>query len=114
MYESNTKPNSTKKSGSNGKTTVVVKQYTKYDAITPADRMKGFKWHDCETKDFPYEFGCKNSKIGQMNECLFDDRLNDIFGSGLWEKMKDMAFSGDKKQITKEMYDAVMLACKAQ
>ena len=114
VYETSTKPSSTTKAGSGGKTTVVVKQYTKYDAITPADRMKGFRWHDCETKDFPYELGCKNSKIGQMNECLFDDRLNDIFGSGLWEKMTDMAFSGDKKQITKEMYDAVMLDCKAQ
>jgi uncharacterized protein (TIGR02145 family) len=114
VYESGTKPSTTSKSGASGKTTVVVKQYTKYDAITPADRMKGFKWHDCETKDFPYDFGCKNSKIGQMNECLFDDRLNDIFGSGLFENLKDMAFDMTKKQITKEMYDAVMLDCKKQ
>jgi uncharacterized protein (TIGR02145 family) len=114
VYESSVKPSSTTKSGSGGKTTVVVKQYTKYDAITPADRMKGFRWHDCEKKDFPYDFGCKNSKIGQMNECLFGERLNDIFGSELWENMKDLAIDNEKKQITKEMYDKVMLNCKKQ
>jgi hypothetical protein len=95
-------------------TPVIVKKYTKYDAITPEDRIKGFQWKDCENKDFPYEFGCKNTKIGQMNECLFGSTLNGIFSNDLLEKLKDMAFNMDKKQITKEMYDAVMLGCKQQ
>lgn len=100
--------------GSSGTTTVIKKEYTKYDPITPEDRIKGFKWHDCENKDFPYEFGCKNKNLGQMNMCLFGSDLNGIFGKDLWEKITDMAFSGDKKEITKEMYDAVMLDCKKQ
>jgi len=101
-------------SGSSGATTVVNKQYTKYDAITPEDRVKGFQWKDCENKDFPYEFGCKNTKIGEMNECLFDTKLSGIFYRDLLEKLKDMAFDMSKKEITKEMYDAVMLDCKGQ
>lgn len=94
--------------------TPTVVQYTKYDAITPEDRIKDFRWHDCENKDFPFEFGCKNNKIGQMNQCLFGSELNDIFGNDLWEKMKDMAFSNVKKEITSEMYNEVMTACKQQ
>ena len=94
--------------------TPTVVQYTKYDAITPEDRIKDFRWHDCENKDFPYEFGCKNNKIGQMNQCLFGSELSDIFGNDLWEKMTDMAFSRDKKEITLDMYNEVMAACKQQ
>jgi len=98
----------------NQTTPVIVKKYTKYDAITPEDRIKGFNWKDCENKDFPYQFGCKNIKIGQMNECLFGSTLKGIFSNDLLEKLKDMAFDMDKKQITKEMYDAVILDCKQQ
>jgi hypothetical protein len=101
-------------SGSSGTTTVVNKQYTKYDAITPDDRIKGFKWHDCENKDFPYEFGCKNKQIGQMNKCLFGTTLNGIFGDELWENMKDLAIDNDEKQITLTMYEKVMNNCKQQ
>lgn len=98
--------------GSSGTPTVV--QYTKYDAITPEDRIKGFQWKDCESKDFPYEFGCKNTKIGEMNECLFDTKLSGIFYRDLLEKLKDMAFDMSKKEITEDMYKAVMLDCKQQ
>ena len=98
--------------GSSGTPTVV--QYTKYDAVTPEDRIKGFGWKDCEDKDFPYAFGCKNTKIGEMNECLFDTKLSGIFYRDLLEKLKDMAFDMIKKEITKDMYDAVMLDCKQQ
>jgi len=65
-------------------------------------------------KDFPYEFGCKNTKIGQMNECLFGSKLNGIFGSDLWQAMKDLSIDGNKKEITKEMYDKVISNCKRQ
>lgn len=99
-------------SSSSGTPTVV--QYTKYNAITPEDRIKDFRWHDCQNKDFPYEYGCKHNKIGQMNQCLFGSELNDIFGNDLWEKMTDMAFSRDKKEITLDMYNEVMSACKQQ
>ena len=112
LYEPSNRANSAKKSASNNKAKVVL--YTKYDAITPEDRIEGFKWRDCENKDFPYEFGCKNTKIGQMNECLFGSKLNGIFGSDLWEAMKDLSIDGNKKEITKEMYDKVILNCKRQ
>ena len=107
---------STNNQSTSGTATVVNKQYTKYNAITPDDRIKGFRWKDCEKLDFPYEFGCKNTKIGQMNECLFDSTLNGIFGKDLWEKITDMALasSDDKKEITIKMYDAVMLDCQKQ
>ena len=49
-----------------------------------------------------------------MNECLFDTKLSGIFYRDLLEKLKDMAFDMSKKEITKEMYDAVMLDCKQQ
>ena len=42
-----------------------------------------------------------------MNECLFDTKLSGIFYRDLLEKLKDMAFDMSKKEITKEMYDAV-------
>jgi hypothetical protein len=102
--------------GSSGTTTVINKQYTKYDAITPDDRIKGFKWHDCENKDFPYEFGCKNKNLGQMNKCLFGTTLNGIFGDELWENITDLALasSDDKKEITLTMYEKVMTNCKQQ
>lgn len=91
-----------------------VVQYTKYDVVTPEERLEGFKWHDCENKDFPFEFGCKNTYIGQMNECIFGKELNGVFGSNLWESMKDLGFNEPKKEITKKMYDMVMLNCKKQ
>ena len=49
-----------------------------------------------------------------MNECLFGSKLNGIFGSDLWEAMKDLSIDGNKKEITKEMYDKVILNCKRQ
>lgn len=94
--------------------TPTVVQYTKYDAITPEDRIKGFTWKDCENQDFPYKFGCKNKNIGQMNECLFGTTLNGIFGRDTWEKMKDLAIDNDQKEITKDMYEKVMKNCKQQ
>jgi uncharacterized protein (TIGR02145 family) len=114
MSESNKKISTTTKSGTYGKTKVVVQQYTKYDPITPEDREKGFGWMDCENKDFPFEYGCKNNKIGHMNECLFGNRLSGIFSSDLWESIikLGLAKGNDKKQITKEIYEKIVSNCK--
>jgi hypothetical protein len=63
--------------------------------------------------DFPFKIGCQNKLIGDMNQVLFDDRLNDVFDKSHLYKNLDNHGSfdgpGEKDgEISKNIYNQIM------
>ncbi len=66
-------------------------------------------YHDCESKDFPLEYGCKSSKIAEIQKCLgvTDDSK---FGPNTMKALVDNKYD-TSKGISKDVYDAVKGNC---
>jgi hypothetical protein len=91
-----------------------VTQYTKYSGKAPEDKnTDNFHWHDCKDKTFPFEYGCSNPLIGEMNSCIFGGKTSDVFGPALRKSLesRNFIFNG-KPSLTKEMYDEIIATCK--
>jgi hypothetical protein len=63
--------------------------------------------------DFPFKIGCQNKLIGDMNQVLFDDRLNDVFDKSHLYKNLDNHGSFDNPnekdgEISKNIYNQIM------
>lgn len=72
---------------------------------------KKFKsqFHDCEGKDFPLEFGCKSTKIAEVQKCL-GVTADGKFGRFTKKAMED--FTHDtSKGLTKDIYDNIINNC---
>ena len=70
----------------------------------------GFKSHDCESKDFPLEFGCRSTKIGEVQRCLGvadDGKL----GPKTMKAIEDNKYD-TSRGLSKDVYDAILKACK--
>ena len=72
---------------------------------------KKFKsqFHDCESKDFPLEFGCKSTKIAEVQKCLGvadDGKL----GKNTMKAMVDNKYD-TSRGLSKDVYDAILKAC---
>ena len=91
-----------------------VTQYTKYSGKAPEDKnTDNFHWHDCKDKTFPFEYGCSNPLIGEMNTCIFGGKTSDIFGPALRKSLESRSFVfNGKPSLTKEMYDGIIATCK--
>lgn len=61
--------------------------------------------------DFPFTFGCQNKIIGDINQALFKNRLNDTFDTHLYKELTDNGFFNDTNEkqgeISKIMYDKI-------
>ena len=68
-------------------------------------------YHDCESKDFPLEYGCKSSKIAEIQKCLgvADDSK---FGPNTMKALVDNKYD-TSKGISKDVYDAVKGNCSS-
>lgn len=67
-------------------------------------------YHDCSTKDFPFEFGCIAPKIAEIQKCLGITPQKGNFGPKTKKGLEDLQYnlSGG---ITKEIYDKIIAAC---
>lgn len=69
----------------------------------------GINYHDCSSKDFPFEFGCISPKIAEIQGCLGITPQKGYFGPKTKRTMEPTYdLSGG---ITKEIYDAVKSKC---
>jgi hypothetical protein len=67
------------------------------------------KFHDCESKDFPLEFGCKSTKIAEIQKCLGvadDGKL----GKNTMKAMVDNKFD-TSRGLSEDVYNAILKAC---
>ena len=66
-------------------------------------------YHDCEGKDFPLEYGCKSSKIAEVQKCL---GVNDDtkFGPATMKALVDNK-NDTSRGLSKDVYDAVKTNC---
>jgi hypothetical protein len=89
--------------------TVTTNYVTKYPSTQ--NPKKAFTWKPCDENTYPWTYGCKNTKIGQMNLSLFGDRYGDIFGDELMNALESYGYFGGsnekKGEISKTIYDKV-------
>lgn len=89
--------------------TVTTNYVTKYPSTQ--NPKKAFNWKSCDENTYPWTYGCKNTKIGQMNLSLFGDRYGDIFGDELMNALESYGYFGGpnekKGEISKTIYDKV-------
>jgi len=66
-------------------------------------------YHDCESKDFPLEYGCKSTKIAEVQKCLgvTDDGK---FGPATMKALTDNKYD-TSRGLSKDVYDAVKTNC---
>jgi len=75
------------------------------------DPTKPFNWRSCDEKIYNWEYGCKNNKIGQMNEILFGQgqRYGDIYGTELLSKLRNLRYLDQSQtKITEDIYNKVL------
>lgn len=113
------KPDDTNTGGDTGTTIVWDKdKKTGGDGNSGGDgtivkKKKPSAYHDCEGKDFPLEYGCKQSpktsKIAELQKCLgvTDDGM---FGRNTMKALVDYKYD-TSRGISKDVYDAVIANC---
>ena len=67
-------------------------------------------YHNCSSKDFPFEFGCISPKIADIQKCLGITPQKGYFGPKTKKGLEDLHYdlSGG---ISKETYDKIIAAC---
>lgn len=95
-----------KKSGGDGKKSGDTPIKTGGETV-----KKKFKsqFHDCEGKDFPLEFGCKSTKIAEVQKCL-GVTADGKFGRFTKKAMEDLTHD-TSKGLTKDIYDNIINNC---
>ena len=75
-------------------------------------KKKQSQFHDCEGKDFPLEYGCKSSKVKEIQKCLgvTDDGL---FGRDTMKAMVDNKYD-TSRGLSKDVYDAIKGNCNQE
>lgn len=72
---------------------------------------KPFNSIPCDENVYNWEYGCKNNKIGQMNEILFGqgNTYGGIYGTALLTKLRNIAYLEDQEtKITEDIYNKVL------
>ena len=111
------KPDNTNKSGGNSGTVITWDKDKKKDggdkvdggdsSNKPKKNKSSFK--DCEGQDFPLAYGCKSSKIAEVQKCLgvADDGK---FGKDTMKALVDNKYD-TSRGLSKDVYDAVKGNC---
>jgi hypothetical protein len=68
---------------------------------------KQVNYHDCSSKDFPYEFGCIAPKIAEIQGCIGVKPQKGYFGPKTLSALKNLEYIKGESVITKEMYDKI-------
>ena len=100
-----------KVSSDTSKTTTQQPSPPKEKKVAPA-YSSTFKSRPCDENTYPWTRGCKNNKIGQMNQIYFGDRYGDIYGDDLYYRLESLGYfykTGEKEgEISKAIYDGVL------
>lgn len=75
------------------------------------DPTKPFNYRNCDDKVYDWDYGCKNDKIGEMNQILFGSgqTLNGIYGSTLLTKLRNIGYLiNNETKITEKIYNQVI------
>jgi len=67
-------------------------------------------YHDCSSKDFPFEFGCISPKIADIQKCLGITPQKGYYGPKTKKGLEDLHYDVTGG-ITKETYDKIITAC---
>lgn len=73
----------------------------------PNPKKKSVNYHDCSTKDFPFEFGCISPKIAEIQGCIGVKPQKGYFGPKTLSALKNLEYIKGESVITKEMYDKI-------
>jgi hypothetical protein len=82
----------------------------KDDKIIVPKPNKGVNYHDCSSKDFPYEFGCIAPKIAEMQGCLNITPQKGYFGPKTKTILEGLGHDLSKG-ITIKIYEDVKAKC---
>jgi hypothetical protein len=74
---------------------------------SPVVKKKGVNYHDCSSKDFPFEFGCISPKIAEIQICIGVKPSKGYFGPKTVAALKNLEYIQKDVVITKEMYDKI-------
>lgn len=70
-------------------------------------KKSGVNYHDCSSKDFPFEFGCIAPKIAEIQGCIGVKPQKGYFGPKTLSALKNLEYIKGESVITKEMYDKI-------
>ena len=77
-------------------------KYTGLQMSTSSQNQQQIK----ECNNFPFSFGCKNQKIGEIRKKLIGDN-KDVYDKDLYNAIKEDLKPGDKR-ITQDIYNKIM------
>lgn len=73
----------------------------------PKPKKSSVNYHDCSSKDFPFEFGCIAPKIAEIQGCIGVKPQKGYFGPKTLSALKNLEYIKGESVITKEMYDKI-------
>jgi hypothetical protein len=73
------------------------------------DITKPFNSVPCDEKVYNWDYGCRNNKIGMMNDILFGDEYGKIYGRELLSKLRNLSYlRPTETKITEVIYNKVL------
>jgi hypothetical protein len=119
--DSSNKSDSTSKTDTTSKTDSTKKsddekpykpnQTTIYSTTTDYNKIDEPNLTIKNCNSFPFELGCKNSLIGDLNQKFFGNRRQDTYTKLLQNRLDNRAYfsiDNEEKMITKEIWDQIM------
>lgn len=73
-------------------------------------KKSGMKFHDCNSKNFPYEYGCQNIIIKDMQECL-GLKPDGKFGPATLKSLSDLGKSVKDKKLSYDVWFDITSNC---
>jgi hypothetical protein len=87
---------------------------TSGNETTDTNTPKPSRFFDCESAPLPHKFGCKSSKIAEVQKCLgvVSDVVSDgKFGPNTLKALKDAKYSVTDSGLTQIIYDTIKKNC---
>jgi hypothetical protein len=83
--------------------------YYKPEKRIPSTDMPDFKSRDCDENTYNWGYGCRNNKIGALNDKFFGNKFDGKYGDELLTKLRNIGSLGPKDSyITKEIFDKLL------
>jgi hypothetical protein len=83
--------------------------YYKPEKRIPSTDMPDFKSRDCDENTYNWGYGCRNNKIGALNNKFFGNKFDGKYGDELLTKLRNIGSLGPKDSyITKEIFDKLL------